>query len=170
MYFRTDNPSLSHSVFMTYCFSCSCSCFSSFSGFISYQVSCLFHMAFQILVRYDAYPHIIHVFLFLDESTLLRNWNHSNRIIQTQVMAFSCQLVGLPIFPKEQLEIFIFQCFDSIFDTGSLYSFKVKVLRVLFQLESPNSEHRNSSYVRNYSDYSMIKRMQELACTWPHFE
>ena len=25
-------------------------------------VSCLFHMAFQILVRYDAYPHIIHVF------------------------------------------------------------------------------------------------------------
>ena len=60
------------------------------------QVSCLFHMEFQILVRYDAYPHIIHVFLFLDESTLLRNWNHSNRIIQTQVMTFSCQLVGLP--------------------------------------------------------------------------
>ena len=42
------------------------------------QVSCLFHMAFQILVRYDAYPHIIHVFLSLDASTFLRNWNHSN--------------------------------------------------------------------------------------------
>ena len=28
---------------------------------------------------------------------------------------------------------------------------------VLFQLESPNSERRNSSYVQNNSDYSMIK-------------
>ena len=28
---------------------------------------------------------------------------------------------------------------------------------VLFQLESPNSEHRNSSYVRNNPDYSMFK-------------
>ena len=45
----------------------------------------------------------------------------------------------------------------SIFDTGSLCSFKSKLIRVLFQLESPNSEHRNSSYVQNNSDYSMIK-------------
>ena len=44
----------------------------------------------------------------------------------------------------------------SYFDTISLYSFKAKVLRVLFQLELPNSEHQNSSYVRNNSDYSMI--------------
>ena len=122
-------------------------------------------MEFQILVRYDAYPHIIHVFLSLNESIFLRNWNQSNLIIQTQVMAFSCQLVGLPILPEGQFEILIFQCLDSIFDTGSLYSFKVKVLRVHFQLESPKSEHRNSSYVRNNSDYSMIKWMQELACT-----
>ena len=114
-------------------------------------------MAFQILVRYDAYPHIIHVFLFLYESTLLRNWNHSDRIIQTQVMTFSCQLVGLPILPEEQFEIFIFQCLDSIFDTGYLYSFKAKVLRVLLQLESPKSENRNSRYVLNNSDHSMIK-------------
>ena len=42
-------------------------------------------------------------------------------------------------------------------DTGSLWSFKAKVITVLFQLESPNSEHRNSSYVQNNSDYSMIK-------------
>ena len=116
-------------------------------------------MAFQILVRYDAYPHIIHVFLFLDESTLLRNWNHSNRIIQTQVMAFSCQLIGLPILPEEQFEIFIFQCLVSIFDTSSLYSFKSKVLRVLLQLESPKSENWNSRYVLNNSDYSMIKNL-----------
>ena len=93
------------------------------------------------------YSHIIHVFLFLYESTLLRNWNHSNWIIQTQVMAFSCQLVGLPILPEGQFAIFIFQCLDSIFDTGSLYSFKLKVLRVLLQLESPKSEHRNSRHV-----------------------
>ena len=58
---------------------------------------------------------------------------------------------------EEQFEILIFKCLVSIFDTGSLWSFKAKVIRVLFQLESPNSEHRNSSYVQNNSDYSMIK-------------
>ena len=58
---------------------------------------------------------------------------------------------------EEQFAILIFQCIVSIFDTGSLFSFKSKVIRVLFQLESPNSEHRNSSYVQNNSDYSMIK-------------
>ena len=31
------------------------------------------------------------------------------------------------------------------------------MIRVLFKLESPNSEHRNSSYVQNNLDYSMIK-------------
>ena len=58
---------------------------------------------------------------------------------------------------EEQFSILIFQCLVSIFDTGSLCSFKAKVIRVLFQLESPNSEHRNSSYVLNNTDYSMIK-------------
>ena len=58
---------------------------------------------------------------------------------------------------EEQFAILIFQCLVSIFDTCSLCSFKAKVIRVLFQLESPNSEHRNSSYVQNNSDYSMIK-------------
>ena len=58
---------------------------------------------------------------------------------------------------EEQFAILILQCLVSIFDTGSLCSFKAKVIRVLFQLESPNSEHRNSSYVQNNSDYSMIK-------------
>ena len=58
---------------------------------------------------------------------------------------------------EEQFEKLIFQCIVSIFDTGSLCSFKSKVIRVLFQLESPNSEHRNSSYVQNNSNYSMIK-------------
>ena len=58
---------------------------------------------------------------------------------------------------EEQFAILIFQCLVSIIDTGSLCSFKAKVIRVLFQLESPNSEYRNSSYVQNNSDYSMIK-------------
>ena len=58
---------------------------------------------------------------------------------------------------EEQFAIFIFQCLVSLFDTGSLCSFKDKVIRVLFQLESPNSAHRNSSYVQNNSDYSLIK-------------
>ena len=58
---------------------------------------------------------------------------------------------------EERFSIFIFQCLVSIFDTGSLCSFKAKVIRVLFQLKSPNSEHRNSSYVQNNSDFSMIK-------------
>ena len=42
-------------------------------------------------------------------------------------------------------------------DLVSLYSFESKVLRVLLQLESLKSEHRNSRYVRNNPDYSMIK-------------
>ena len=58
---------------------------------------------------------------------------------------------------EELFAILIFHCLVSIFVTGSLCSFKSKVIRVLFQLESPNSEHRNSSYVQNNSDYSMFK-------------
>ena len=58
---------------------------------------------------------------------------------------------------EEQFAILIFQCLVSIFDTGSLCQFKSKVIRVIFQLESPNSAHRNSCYVQNNSDYSMIK-------------
>ena len=58
---------------------------------------------------------------------------------------------------EEQFAILIFQYLVFIFDTGSLCSFKAMVIRVLFQLESPNSEHRNSIYVQNNSDYSMIK-------------
>ena len=58
---------------------------------------------------------------------------------------------------EEQFAILIFQCLVSIFDTSSLFSFNAKVIRVLFQLESPNSEHRYLSYVQNNSDYSMIK-------------
>ena len=60
-------------------------------------------------------------------------------------------------FTEEEFAILIFHYLVSVFDTGSLCSFKANVIRVLFQLESPNSEHRNTSYVQNNSDYSMIK-------------
>ena len=73
-------------------------------------------------------------------------------------------------FTEGQIEVFIFQYLVSIFGTGSLYSFKAKVLRVHFQLESPKSEHRNSTYIRINREYSKVKLMQEMACTWPHFE
>ena len=73
-------------------------------------------------------------------------------------------------FTEEQFAILIFQFLVSIFDTGSLCSFKAKVIRVLFQLESPKSEHRNSTYVRINREYSIVELMQEMACTWPHFE
>ena len=65
---------------------------------------------------------------------------------------------------EEQLALLIFHCLVSAFDTGSLCSFKAKVIRVLFQLESHNSEHRNSSYVQNNLDYSMIKTEIRI---WP---
>ena len=58
---------------------------------------------------------------------------------------------------EEQFAILIFQCLVSIFESCSLCRFKAKVIRVLFPLESPNSEHRNSSYVQNNSDNSMIE-------------
>ena len=58
---------------------------------------------------------------------------------------------------EEQFAIIIFLCLVSIFEPPSLCYFKANVIRVLFQLESPNSEHQNSSYVQNNSNYSMIK-------------
>ena len=58
---------------------------------------------------------------------------------------------------EEKFAILIFQYLVSIFDNGYLCSFKDKVIRVLFKLDSPNSEHRNSSYVQKSSNYSMIK-------------
>ena len=73
-------------------------------------------------------------------------------------MAFSCQTSRFTRITLETVCITnFFRASNFIFDTRSLYSFKAKVLRVLFQLESPNSEHRNSSYVRNNPDYSMFK-------------
>ena len=58
---------------------------------------------------------------------------------------------------QQPLSFVIFGDLNFTFDTCSLYQFEAKVLRVLLQLESPKSEHRNSSYVLNNPDYSMFK-------------
>ena len=60
-------------------------------------------------------------------------------------------------YTRDSLYDSFFRGSNFMFDTISLYSFKAKVLRILLQLESPNLEHRDSSYVRNNPDYSMIK-------------
>ena len=69
-------------------------------------------------------------------------------------MTFSCQ--------TSQFEILIFRGLNSISNPGSLYSFEAKVLRVLLQLESAKSEHRNLCYVLNNPNYSMIKTEAEI--------
>ena len=73
-------------------------------------------------------------------------------------MTFSCQLVKLPItLGTVCITNFFFLGLNFLLDTISLYYFKSKVLRVLLELELPNSEHRSSSYVRNNPAYSMSK-------------
>ena len=72
-----------------------------------------------------------------------------------------------PVSGCETIYMGLFTCFffrgsNFMFDTISLCSFKAKVLRVLFQLESPNLEYQNSSYVQNNPDYSMIKTETEF--------
>ena len=62
-------------------------------------------------------------------------------------------------FTEGLIAVLLFQCLVSIFDTGSLCSFKAKMLRVHFQLESPKSEHRNSTYVQINREYSIVQLM-----------
>ena len=38
------------------------------------------------------------------KSILIGHFNHSQRIRNEQVMVFSCQLVGLPMLPKNSLQ------------------------------------------------------------------
>ena len=63
---------------------------------------------------------------------------------------------------QQPLSFVIFGGLNFIFDTSYLYSFEAKMPRVLLQLKSPKSEHRNSSYVLNNPDYSMIKTEAEI--------
>ena len=77
-------------------------------------------------------------------------------------MAFSCQTSQFSHITLGTVVIPIFRGLNSIPDTGSLYSFEAKVLRVLLQLESLKSEYRNSRYVLNNRDYSMFKTEPEI--------
>ena len=78
-------------------------------------------------------------------------------------MAFSCQTSQCTdITLGTVCNTHFFRGLNSIPDTGSLYSFEAKVLRVLLQLESPKLKHQNSSYVLNNPDYSMIKTEPEI--------
>ena len=72
-------------------------------------------------------------------------------------MTFSSQLVQLPITLGTVCITNFLWGLNFLFDTISLYYFKSKVLRVLLELELPNSEHWSSSYVRNNPAYSMSK-------------
>ena len=56
-----------------------------------------------------------------------------------------------------------FRGLNPYFDTGSLYSFQDTVLRVLLQLETLKSDHRNSRYVLNNRDYLVFKHNQKLS-------
>ena len=135
-----------------------------YSYFISYTflVSCLLHMTFHILVQYDVYVFICIHTSFMYSCPSMNLFYLEIGIIpigssKPKLWHFHAKLVNLPILPEGQFSILIFQCLDSIFDTDSLDSFQAKVLWVLLQLESPKSEHRNSSYVLNNRDYSMVK-------------
>ena len=75
---------------------------------ISYIFFFLFHACciWNFIYLYGMTPmcsYLIHVFLSLYESILLRNWNHSNWVIQTKVMAFSCQTSQITDFTRENI-------------------------------------------------------------------
>ena len=162
---------------MAYFFSCSCSCFSSFSYFISYSccMNTIIHIAFHRLIQEYLYMYLslsqtytYTVFCLCIHTSFMYSCSSTNQLYseigitpiessKLKLWHFHAKLVILPVLHSGWFEILIFQYLDSIFDTGSSYSFKSKVLRVLLQLESPKSEHRNSRYVRNNPDYTMFK-------------
>ena len=67
------------------------------------------------------------------------------------------QQLAVPAVAAVAAVFVIFGDLNFIFDTRSLYLFKDKVLRVLLQLKSSNSEHRNSRYDLDTRDYYMFK-------------
>ena len=81
---------------------------------------------------------------------------------------FHAKLVNLPITLGTVCITHFFWGLNFIFDTRYLYSIKAKVLRVLFQLESPNSNHRNSCYDLDTRDYSMFKTETRLRIWLKH--
>ena len=132
----------------------------------SYTNLCILIHVYSFMYTYS-YIHsriLIHVYSFICSFTCTHSYAHLRVLIYILIHVYSFIYSFTYTHSYSNLRILIFQCLDSIFDTCYLYSFKAKVLRVLLQLESPNSEPRNSSYVQNNPDYSMFKnRNQNLA-------
>ena len=156
---------------MTYCLSCSYSCFSSFSFSISYScfMNTSIHIAFLVhiyILSYHVFQltltkrlvHLVQKFkfqtIFGHQMPLNRIWlnsrlnelsiefkNTHNGVLTKEL----CKLQAVTkISNSQHLQqppaFVIFGDLNFTFDTGSLYSFESKVLRVLLQLESPKSE------------------------------
>ena len=180
---------------MTYCLSCSYSCFSSFSFFISYScfMNTSIHIAFLVHINILSY-HVFQLTLTKRLVHLVQQFNFQTRCVHQMplnsiwldsrlndfsiesknthngfLMKELCKLQAVTKISNSQHlqqqqppSFVIFGDLNFTFDTGSLYSFEAKVLRVLLQLESPKSEPRNSSYVLNNPDYCMIKTEPEI--------
>ena len=181
---------------MTYCLSCSYSCFSSFSFSISNScfMNTSIHVAFLVHIYILSYlvfqltltkrlVHLVQQFNFqtrcgyqmplnsiwLDSrinELSIESKNTHNGVLTKEL----CKLQAVTKISNSQhlqqqqhpLSFIIFRDLNFTFDTGILYYFEAKVVRVLLQLESPKSEHRNSSYVLNNPDYSMLKNRTRI--------
>ena len=145
-----------HPIFISYSYFMHTSIHIAFPIF--FLVSCLLYMALHILEKYDVYEITPHSYILIP---LLIYFTYELESIQSDHPNSNYGIFRptshFTDFSRNSWYYLFFRSLDFIFDTISLYSFNYKVLRVLFQLESPNSEHRNSSYVRNNPDYSMFK-------------
>ena len=125
----------------------------------TFLIPCLLHMAFHILILIQEYLRSHTSFIYSYSSMNLLYFGIEINLIGSSNSNYGIFMPNSHFtdFSRNSLYYLFFRGLDFIFGTIYLYSFKDKVLRVLFQLESPKLEHRNSSYVRNNPDYSMIK-------------
>ena len=174
----TNCLSSSCSCFSSFSFSISYSCFMNTSIHITFLVHIyiLSYHVFQLTLT-KRLVHLVQQFNFqircghqmplnsiwldsiLNELSI-ESKNTHNRVLTKELCKLQAviKIRNLQHLQQQQqpLSFIIFRDLHFIFDTGSLYYFEYKVLRVLLQLESPKSEHRNSSYVLNNPDYSMF--------------
>ena len=96
------------------------------------------------------------------ESKNTHNGVLTKELCKLQAVTKISNLQHLQQQQQQPLSFVIFGDLNFTFDTCSLYYFEAKVLKVLLQLESPKSEHRNSSYVLNNPDYPMLKNRTRI--------
>ena len=114
-------------------------------------------VSFQTRYGHQISLNIIWLYSRLNELSI-ESKNTHNRVLTKEL----CKLQAVKKISdlqhlQQPLAFDIFGNLNFIFDTISLYSFKYKVLMVLIQLESSNSEHRNSRYDLDTQVYSMFK-------------